>query len=221
MLQAQRQAESIKNSIIQNEMSINKAEQEIGRLQRDRRTTVQQQILKSNEVAGTIQQEIMQWRAVNSIPAPISGHVQYQSTIVAERPIQAGQIIGHIIPDAGAGYYITAQCTVDNVGKVQVGQRALVRFPAYPSKEYGTIRSSVSKLEVVPGQDANQLPVYDVIINLEDTLTTDYGVRLAYRPSLLSQVTIITEDRSLFDRVFDQLTSLLRANKPLTANLTD
>jgi hypothetical protein len=164
---------------------------------------------------------MLQWKEQYSIPAPVSGHIQYLQDIVVERPIQAGQTIGHIIPVGDAGYHIAARCPVANAGKMEVGQRALIRFPAYPAKEYGTVKATVSHLQPLPTASNDQEPAYDITVNLPDTITTDYGLTIPYRPQMMAQVTIIMEDRSLFDRVFDQLTSLLKANKPPPSPLTD
>lgn len=214
LLQAQRQAENFATAIIQNDLTVHNKTQEITRMEGERRSIVAQLQLTVNELIMTVSEDLLRWREEYSVVAPIAGTIQYMPDIVVDKPVAAGQVIGHILPGDQSRHYIIARCPTDNAGKIEIGQRALIRFAAYPHKEYGTVQTTVTSMDVLPTPEGDQPPAYDVKIALSDTIVTDYGYTIPYRPQMTASVTIVTEDRSLFDRVFDQLTSLLKSNRP-------
>ena len=94
-----------------------------------------------------------------------------------------------------------------NSGKVRKGMRANIRLEGYPYQEFGVLQGQVSSIALVPEKEA-----YLVEIALSDSLVTSYGRTIPFAQELPGTARIITEDRRILDRVFDQVLSLVKNN---------
>lgn len=95
------------------------------------------------------------------------------------------------------------------MGRIQTGHRAIIRLEAYPYKEYGTLETTVEEVLPIAETRDDGSRLYEIHLPLDTIFRTDYGHIIKYRPDMPVQVDIITEDRSLFERVFEQLFDLV------------
>ena len=99
---------------------------------------------------------------------------------------------------------ISAIFNIDNIGKIKTGQKAILRFDAFPYKEFGIVESKVGHISKVPGVDNSGQTVYEVQIPLEDHIVTDFSHTIKYKPNMTAQVLIITQNKTLLKRIFNQ-----------------
>jgi hypothetical protein len=88
----------------------------------------------------------------------------------------------------------------------------IIRFDAYPYKEYGTIETSVDKMALLPTKDKDNNMYYELTFDLPEMLITNYRKKLTYKPNMSGTALIITEDRTLLERFFDKFLNLTRNN---------
>ncbi len=126
-----------------------------------------------------------------------------------KKSVKQGEVIGHIVPNIDTDKYISAIYPIQNIGKIEKGQRTIIKFDAFPFKQYGTIESVVTTISKIPELDKNNMPMYEIKINLNETIVTNYNDTIPFKPEMTAIVEIITEDRSILERIFDQFLDLI------------
>lgn len=81
-------------------------------------------------------------------------------------------------------------------GKVQVGQRVNLKFANYPYLEYGVVKGVVGRISSVPNGDS-----YALEVNLPGQMVSNYGKKFEFQQELKGTAEIITEERSLLNRI--------------------
>lgn len=141
--------------------------------------------------------------------SPINGKVDFLSFIKSNDYIQSGQELFKIIP---VNNQIIGQVNLpeNGSGKVKVGQSVIIKLNNYPFNEYGSVKGKVRRISLVTNQQTlsdNQKKVnsYLIDINLPFGLKTNYGVELDFHAEAKGSAEIITNDRRLIERFFDNL----------------
>lgn len=152
---------------------------------------------------------IKKWERNYVFVAPINGKVDFLSFIKSNDFIQSGQELFKIIP---VNNQIIGQVNLpeNGSGKVKVGQNVIIKLNNYPFNEYGSIKGKVRRISLVTNQQTlsdNQKKVnsYLVDIDLPFGLKTNYGVELNFHAEARGNAEIITADRRLIERFFDNL----------------
>jgi multidrug resistance efflux pump len=152
---------------------------------------------------------IKKWERTYVFVSPINGKVDYLSFIKNDDFIQSGQELFKIVPDDNQ---IIGQVNLpeNGSGKVKIGQRVIIKLNNYPFNEYGSIKGKVKRISLVTNQQTlsdnqNKINSYLVDIDLPLGLKTNYGVELNFHAEAKGTAEIITEDRRLIERFFDNL----------------
>lgn len=82
--------------------------------------------------------------------------------------------------------------------------RAIIRLDGLPAQEFGTLEARVAQIALLPQKEE-----YLVDLEFPADLQTSYGKTIAFRQEMSGQLRIITEDRRVLERLFDQLRNLL------------
>lgn len=160
------------------------------------------------------------WHQQYFVEAPANGIVQLSSDIVAGQTVPVGKSIGHVIPESSNRIgdkefnpkYAKIYVPSAGIGKIEKGNRAIIRIEAYPYKEFGTIDSRVEEIYPIAEVKENGARIYEIHLPLDSVLITDYGNSIHYSPEMPVQVAIIAKERSLFERIFDQFLNLLKTH---------
>jgi len=88
------------------------------------------------------------------------------------------------------------QLKMNPSGKIQIGQRVNLKFANYPYLEYGVVKAVVSKISSIPNGD-----YYAVEVNLPGRMVSTFGKKFEFQQELKGTAEIITEERSLLDRI--------------------
>ena len=212
LLQKERQLEGMNNATIQNDIRIEQLELEKLKLQEDRSNTIKSFQFNISENIARIKSNVENWKNTYIIEAPISGNITFNKSVSSQKNIEQGQVLGYIVPTSDKDKYISAILPSTNIGKLEIGQRAIIKFDGYPHKEYGVVESSVSSISKIPEVNKEGIALYEVKIPIEETIVTDYQDTIEYKPNLTVMADIITEDKSVFTRVFDQFISIINQN---------
>ena len=152
---------------------------------------------------------IKKWERNYIFKAPIDGKVDFLSFIKSNDYIQSGQELFKIIP---VNNQIIGQVNLpeNGSGKVKVGQSVIIKLNNYPYNEYGSIKGKVKRISLVTNQQTlsdnqNKVNSYLVDVNLPFGLKTNYGVELNFHAEAKGTAEIVTQDRRLIERFFDNL----------------
>lgn len=151
--------------------------------------------------------KIALWEKQYLIISPLNGKVQFLKFWSQNQFIQAGEPLFSIVPNRNAllGQVLLP---ISGSGKVRENQDVIVKMADYPYLEYGYIKAKVINISLVStSQQVNGETVesYMVTLDFPNGLTTNYGTKLDFKFDAKGTVEIITKDRRLIERFFDNL----------------
>lgn len=152
---------------------------------------------------------IKKWEHTYVFIAPISGRIDFLSFLKNDDFIQSGQEMFKIIPDKNE---IIGQVNLpeQGSGKVKLGQNVIIKLDNYPYNEYGSVKGKVRRISLATNEQTlsnkeNKVNAYLVQVHLTEGLKTNYGTVLNFHAEAKGTAEIITEDRRLIERFFDNL----------------
>jgi hypothetical protein len=93
-------------------------------------------------------------------------------------------------------------------GRVALGDEVVLELDAYPSREFGQIEGGLVAVDAVAIADEKQGFVRQATVALPDSLVTSYGMAVPFQYNLTGMARIITEERTLLQRLTDQVLNL-------------
>lgn len=185
----------ISSAIISNEAQQNEKLKEIAELE----NVITQQKSIFNQSLNTFKSQVDEWKQKYLLVAPISGKVAFATFLQENQQLQNNQIICFINP-GNAQYYAEIYIPQANFGKVKTGQDILLKFPAYPFQEYGSVKGKIDFISNISTDSG-----YLAKVNLPAGLNTNYNKQVQFRDGLLAQGEIITKDMRLLQRFYQNI----------------
>lgn len=182
----------IKSSIISNESSQQEKQKEILQLENE----IAQQKGIFSQALNTLKSQIEDWKNKFVLMAPISGKVAFATFLQENQQLQANQIICYVNPE-NTQYYAEVYIPQTNFGKVKKGQNVLLKFPAYPFQEYGSVPG---KLDFISNISTDSGYLAKVV--LPAGLNTNYNRQIQFRDGLTAQGEIVTVNMRLLQRFY-------------------
>jgi len=150
---------------------------------------------------------IKNWEQKYVLKSPISGRVQFLKFYRDGQYVQSSENVFTIVPEDSN---VLGQMTLPawGAGKVRVNQEVIIKLDNYPYMEYGSIKGIVSSIAMTTTSvTTNNGPIetYMVNISLPDKLKTNYGSVLNFKFEIKGSGEIITNERRLVERLFDNL----------------
>jgi len=143
---------------------------------------------------------IAQWRDKNLVIAPITGKLTYiQDT--KEGGFYEGNAF--YISSEDQNYYASVRIPSRGAGKVKRSQSVILQLNDYPYKEFGVIKGSLDEFNSIPGEKFYLGKVH--LINDE----SNYGKQFQLRENMTGVCKIITNERSVLERIFERITYAL------------
>lgn len=121
------------------------------------------------------------------------------------RTVREDTTLGSIIDDAST-FSIEAYFPANQRGKLQVGNRAVIRFDAYPHQQYGQVSATVAQVSLssttsdqTPGPIALEGPAIRVVLtpSRRAALPKDLG------PNMTASVDVISKQTTVLGRITD------------------
>ena len=139
--------------------------------------------------------------------SPIKGKIQYSKFWNNNQFIQIGEPVFTVVPIENR---VLGQMTLPahGAGKVKIGQEVIIKLDDYPYTEYGSIKGKVASISLTsnPVNTINgSMETYLVNVSLPEGLKTNYGSILNFKFEMKGVGEIITNDRKLLERFFDNL----------------
>lgn len=153
---------------------------------------------------------IEQWREQYVMVAPAAGRVTFLRNLAEGQFITAMEPTLAIVPSDDR---ITATVLLSSVGagRVQVGQHAILHFDSFPSAQFGTVEGRVESISLVTDQPSSNSAngAYLLRLSLPHGLETSYGGQLELRHEMGGVANIVTQDRRVLERMFQQVYDLV------------
>lgn len=211
MLQVEQKIEAMNEGSIRHQIRADQLEVEQIRLKNRRTVLIDTNKYKLAEQISNLKTALSSWKKQFVITAPTDGELNLLSDIVPNQMINIDQRIGFVINKRENNEkLIKAFCPSDRIGKVGKGNTANIKFIGYPHKEFGIYVGEVAYVSPIPVNDVNGQLVYEFNLSIPDSIITTYNKTISFKPNSSVQVEIITEDRTILDRIFNQLYDLMK-----------
>ncbi|MBX3255000.1 MAG: HlyD family efflux transporter periplasmic adaptor subunit [Chitinophagaceae bacterium] len=147
------------------------------------------------------------WEQKYLFKAPFKGQAQFLRFWTNNQFVQSGEPVFTIIPDAEIPYGQVSLPAI-GAGKVKMGQEVIVKLNDFPYVEYGSITGTISSISLATNTEKTtqgDVEIYLVTVTFPKGLITNYGKTIAFRHESKGTAEIITKDRRLIERLFDNL----------------
>ncbi|GAA0891045.1 HlyD family efflux transporter periplasmic adaptor subunit [Fulvivirga kasyanovii] len=202
-LQNQRNKENIESSIIQNSIQIAQLQGQINELTLKEEQETDQMFTTMVETLERLESDLMAWKQNYLLITPVEGKVAFSKFWSDNQYVQAGEEVMTVVPESEDVIGNVAM-PVQGSGKVEVGQKVNIMLNNYPSNEYGMVIGKVESISLVPRDN-----LYSIRISLPGGLNSTYNKQLDFKQEMQGTAEIITKDKRLIERVFNQLRNII------------
>lgn len=137
------------------------------------------------------------WEKAYLLTIPIEGTIAFMQPWKENSNVQAGETMFVVVPSGDFTPQGKALLPMQGAGKVENGQRAIVRLDGFPEQEFGFIEGRVTSISPVPDKDGK----YVVEIELPHGVRTRYGKELPVMKMMTGTADIVTKEQSLLERL--------------------
>ncbi|MEB2774733.1 HlyD family efflux transporter periplasmic adaptor subunit [Algoriphagus sp. D3-2-R+10] len=151
-----------------------------------------------------LKRAVSEWEINYVLFSSTDGEVSFQDDWGEHQFVQAGQHIFTIIPTHGSELLGKMIVPSQNMGKISIGQRVLIKLDNFPFQQFGILKGEVGSISASPDEEGNYL----VYCSLPKGTKTSYGKEIKLKQEMLGTAEIITEDLSVAERLFFKLKSV-------------
>lgn len=202
--QALQSVQSQKEQHVHNLITLNTLRKELFRLKHDAKLKDLQMSSEIRRNISALTSGFQTWEKNSVWMAPSSGKIVFNKLLQLNRFYKANEASIVIVPK-GSGYIAIATIGSEGSGKVKVGQKAFIELVDFPKAEFGMLEGKVSRITKIDKEGK-----YEVKILLPKQLKTSYKKDIPFKAQLKGTVKIITKDKRLLERFFEQLTALIK-----------
>ena len=195
--------DNIRLNILQSEQTITEMEQQ--RAEQTNNFVIQLGIAREQ-----LEASIRQWEQTYFLTSPISGVVAITKYWQRNQNITAGETMLTIIPQGNSSHFGKIYLSQQGAGKVETGQKVNIKLDDYPYMEFGFVQVKLSGISMVPYEEAGIGNVFLLEVEMPDSLITQYGINIPYRPEMSGTAEIITKDLTVLDRLLNPIKAVVR-----------
>lgn len=207
--QSRRQLESMNNGVVQNEIKIEQLQLQTKQLLEERNSQINNYQFVLAQLISQLEEIYEKWKNQYIISAEGSGIIHYSNSLQTGQSISHDNNLAYISSENDNKKILTAHVHESGIGKLSKGSKVIIAVEAYPQKEYGTVVSTIQDISKLPIHSDGQGEYYEVRASLNNRIVTDYGEVISFSPRMKATASFISEDKSVLDRVFDQIINLL------------
>lgn len=169
--------------------------------------TIDPQKIKFRQQLQFLKNQISLWQNKYVLRASIAGKFSVAGNIKANDYLQAGVLLGYIIP-VNDKYFMETVLPQSNFGKLDTGLHVQIRLDAYPYEEWGFLNGTINYISNVPSKNG-----FIATIRLDNGLITNNQRKLIFRNGLRAQAIIITKDMRLLQKFYYSFIKSTSVNK--------
>jgi HlyD family secretion protein len=155
----------------------------------------------------TLRSNVNDWVHQYVIRAPLRGTIAFTVAIQENQYVEQGKVLGYVNP-AGSRFYTQVFLPQANLGRVNVGLPVQLRFAAYPYQEVGFLKGRLEYISRIVSDSG-----FLATVRLENGLKTNLGNYIQYKEGLTADAVIVTNDKSLLQRVYFNLVHMSSVGK--------
>ena len=163
---------------------------------------MQENRIYETEVINTVaslQVALTEWETNYLLMSPVNGTIAFMQLWKPNQNVEARETIFVVIPKDAVQPTGKALLPMEGIGKVEMGQRAIIRLPAFPEQEFGFIEGRVISISPVPDSEG----CYVLEIAFPQGMKTNYGTEIPLIKSIEGTASIVTKERSLLERLIN------------------
>jgi multidrug resistance efflux pump len=202
-LRIKRQLEDVRIAKSNAQISLSNIERNIVELEMQTAQNESQLKIRVLESFQNLMSRIAEWQQTYLMKSPLSGQVTYFNFWSENQYVKQGDELFNVIPQKQQETIGKALLPIQNAGKLSIGQKAMIRLDNYPYTQYGVLHGMVKKISAIP-----KLNHYSVEIAFDQGLRTSIGTDIHTKNELQGNVSIVTEELRLIDRIFYQIRKL-------------
>ncbi len=154
---------------------------------------------KITETYKNLTNAVENWKRKNLITAPASGVISfYDKQADRNKYYKPEEEILAILSNQSDLLEGTVELPVRHIGRIQEGQQVFIKLHSFPYQEFGKVTGTVKYKSKVPKKG-----IHIIGVELSNYLTTTFGKQIPEEQELVGVADIITEDKSLFQTVFN------------------
>lgn len=196
-LSAKRNYETVRINSINNTISMSNLEKNLLQLQILEYRENEKVVSALNQSIRNLRSEIGRWENNYLLKAPIDGKVSLFNYWAGNQNCREHERILNIVPFSKQKIIAKLFLPAKNSAKLKEGQVVNIKLNDYEYQEYGMLRGIVKNISAVPEKE-----MYAVEAVIPDQLVTSYHKLLSYKAEMQGYAEIITEERSVFERIF-------------------
>ncbi|MCB0706212.1 MAG: HlyD family efflux transporter periplasmic adaptor subunit [Saprospiraceae bacterium] len=152
----------------------------------------------------TLDSRIQSWKQKYILYAPTEGVASFYNFRTEQQYVRRGDEVMAIVPFQDGNQFLgEVMLPVTGSGKVEKGQRVIIKFDSYPFQEFGFVEGRVESKALLP-----QNNTYFVKVSLPNGLITSFGNELTFRQQMIGKAEIITADKRFIERALQWFSSL-------------
>ena len=198
------------NTLLEKEAEISNSQTEIAKSHIEEEEQVEEAYVDMMSKRNILQSELQLWEKKYLIKAPMSGRLDYLGFWRENVYVLAGTELFSVVPQRNN---VIGEAFIPSVGagKVRIGQNANVKLNDYPYDEFGLLKGIVKSISRVTNKTSAKNSVtetYRVQIILPNGLTSNFGNTLHLNFDSKGTVEIVTKNKHLIERLFDNLKAI-------------
>ncbi len=182
-------------------------DQEVLGLRQNKQEEVEFNYIRFKQEIDNLQSEIETWIDQYLIKAPIDGKISFPEEVSVNQNVSRGERILNILPNEGGDWIVSGQLPLAGSGKVEEGQRVVIKFDGYPYQEYGVVEGQVLQKARMPNGNN-----YLLKVSLPNDLNTSYRDTLDFNQGMTGTAEIIVDERNILEVLLDKLVSKVKNN---------
>ena len=195
------------NTLLEKEAEISNSQTEIAKSHIEEDEQIEEAYVDMMSKRSILQSELQLWEKKYLIKAPMSGRLDYLGFWRENVYVLAGTELFSVVPQRNN---VIGEAFIPSVGagKVRIGQNANVKLNDYPYDEFGLLKGIVKSISRVTNKTSAKNSVtetYRVQIILPNGLTSNFGNTLHLNFDSKGTVEIVTKNKHLIERLFDNL----------------
>lgn len=199
LLLAKRQSiPQTENTIINNQSSRLSKDKEISEINNQ----IFEEEKKFYQSLNTFISDAENWKKQFVISSPSKGILIYGDFLQENQLVKTGDELFYVNANKD-DYYGEILIPQVKSSKVKVGQDVLIKVQSYPFQEYGYLRGKINYISDIPIKDSVFFSKVTLTRNEQDSV-------IKLKPGILADADVITEDQSIFKRVWLNLTRSLK-----------
>jgi len=144
-----------------------------------------------------LKSSIDSWERNYTLTSPIDGKVTFIQNL-KEEAFYEGNVV--VITPKDKDFYATISIPFRGAGKVEEGQRVVLKLNDYPYREYGILEGILKDFSPVAGED-----YYLGKVEINKNNISSYGKKIRIKENMSGIGEIITNDRSILGRLFERI----------------